>query len=102
MNKQLALTAMILSVIPIPPVFTVSPFLLDGIDSVLGWVEVAILVVLLFMFIFAPANWWVGLIEKLLLLALLACYIAGMVFAIPNYLQYTEQPESEFIPPGEV
>lgn len=102
-EEQEKYRALVLACIPIPPAFIVAPFLREGVTSVLGWVEVALVMLLwmvaspkfkiMRMFNQTQVNGSFGTLSMVLsiavLLALLGAYIAGIIFAQREYKDLT-------------
>lgn len=71
-------TALILACIPLPPVFFVSPFILEGTVTILGWVEIGLFILLLMCW---ASRWGAPILISLALIALIAAWISGIVIA---------------------
>lgn len=77
-------TAQILAIIPVPPVFMVSPFLIDGVRSWMGWVDVVLTIIwLALLFSLASADVWIAVV--FFSIALLIFYILGILKAFGRF-----------------
>ena len=89
-------TALIFVCIPLAPVFVVSPFMINGVYSILAWIEIALLFLLLILW----ASKWIrfGLFFSLIVsLALLSCFVAGIISAVAHYKEArAEAPLEKF------
>lgn len=70
-----------LAVIPIPPVFMISPFLEDGVHSWMGWVEVVLVLLWIVLLGTYPRRWY----HFLVLTALVAFYVMGILKAFGHF-----------------
>lgn len=77
-------TARILACIPIPPIFTASPFILQGPTSWLGWLQIIALVTLI---VALGVGGWVFRLTDIVLLFIL--YVYGIVVAFTTNYVYS-------------
>jgi hypothetical protein len=95
-DQKRSLIILILGCLPFT--FPCAPFMLDGLKSPLGWSEIGLIVLYLILIailarpVLPAIPNWLTVILRLLLLALLGAYIAGIVYSVRNFIAARTPP----------